>query len=93
MLVVSSITFPPGIGRYLAGHLAPKGHVDNLFANFTWMTGNLSDSQEVILNNWRTNRTGPYLHLLSFMGFMVRTIIIVMFDHGDTRTRNKLFSM
>lgn len=70
VLVVSSITFPPGIGRYLAGHLAPKGHVDNLFANFTWMTGNLSDSQEVILNNWRTNRTGPYLHLLSFMGFM-----------------------
>ncbi|XP_044763731.1 chloride channel protein 2-like [Coccinella septempunctata] len=70
VLTVSSITFPPGIGRYLAGHLPPKGHVDNLFANFTWMAGNLSDSQEMILNNWRTDRTGPYLHLLSFMGYM-----------------------
>ncbi|KAL3271016.1 hypothetical protein HHI36_021516 [Cryptolaemus montrouzieri] len=70
VLAVSSITFPPGIGRYLAGHLPPKGHVDNLFANFTWMSGNLTRKQEIILDNWRTDRTGPYLHLLSFMGFM-----------------------
>ncbi|KAK9880654.1 hypothetical protein WA026_011893 [Henosepilachna vigintioctopunctata] len=70
VLSISSITFPPGIGKYLGGHLPPKAQVDDLFSNFSFTSGNLSSSQEKILNNWKTNDTGPYLHLLSFMTFM-----------------------
>uniref|UniRef100_A0A2K5KV09 Chloride channel protein n=1 Tax=Cercocebus atys TaxID=9531 RepID=A0A2K5KV09_CERAT len=43
-LVLASITYPPGVGRFLASRLSMKQHLDSLFDNHSWglMTRNSS---------------------------------------------------
>ncbi|XP_004397152.1 PREDICTED: chloride channel protein ClC-Ka isoform X2 [Odobenus rosmarus divergens] len=43
-LVLASITYPPGVGRFLASRLSMKEHLDSLFDNHSWalMTRNSS---------------------------------------------------
>ncbi|XP_017720736.1 PREDICTED: chloride channel protein ClC-Ka [Rhinopithecus bieti] len=43
-LVLASITYPPGVGRFLASRLSMKQHLDSLFDNHSWalMTQNSS---------------------------------------------------
>uniref|UniRef100_A0A2I3N7J7 Chloride voltage-gated channel Ka n=1 Tax=Papio anubis TaxID=9555 RepID=A0A2I3N7J7_PAPAN len=43
-LVLASITYPPGVGRFLASRLSMKQHLDSLFDNHSWvlMTWNSS---------------------------------------------------
>ncbi|XP_033084043.1 chloride channel protein ClC-Ka isoform X2 [Trachypithecus francoisi] len=35
-LVLASITYPPGVGRFLASRLSMKQHLDSLFDNHSW---------------------------------------------------------
>ncbi|XP_067305231.1 chloride channel protein 1 isoform X3 [Pseudorasbora parva] len=35
-LIISSITFPPGFGQFMAGELMPRECINSLFDNFTW---------------------------------------------------------
>ncbi|XP_058992786.1 chloride channel protein ClC-Ka isoform X3 [Mustela nigripes] len=43
-LILASITYPPGVGRFLASRLSMKQHLDSLFDNHSWalMTRNSS---------------------------------------------------
>uniref|UniRef100_A0A8C1GSZ9 Chloride channel, voltage-sensitive 1a n=1 Tax=Cyprinus carpio TaxID=7962 RepID=A0A8C1GSZ9_CYPCA len=35
-LVVTTLTFPPGFGQFMAGELMPRECINSLFDNFTW---------------------------------------------------------
>ncbi|KAL2079984.1 hypothetical protein ACEWY4_023777 [Coilia grayii] len=35
-LVISTLTFPPGFGQFMAGELMPREAINSLFDNFTW---------------------------------------------------------
>uniref|UniRef100_A0A669BY24 Chloride voltage-gated channel 1 n=1 Tax=Oreochromis niloticus TaxID=8128 RepID=A0A669BY24_ORENI len=35
-LIISTITFPPGFGQFMAGELMPRECINSLFDNFTW---------------------------------------------------------
>ncbi|XP_075968940.1 chloride channel protein 1-like isoform X1 [Anarhichas minor] len=35
-LVISTLTFPPGFGQFMAGELMPRECINSLFDNFTW---------------------------------------------------------
>ncbi|XP_048010023.1 chloride channel protein 1 isoform X6 [Megalobrama amblycephala] len=35
-LIISSFTFPPGFGQFMAGELMPRECINSLFDNFTW---------------------------------------------------------
>ncbi|XP_050685568.1 chloride channel protein 2 isoform X2 [Leptidea sinapis] len=52
-LVIMSIFFPPGIGKYMAGGLGNQPQVLSLFSNFTW-SDELTAEQAVIVANWQT---------------------------------------
>ncbi|XP_028179340.1 chloride channel protein 2 isoform X2 [Ostrinia furnacalis] len=58
-LVVMSILFPPGIGKYMAADLGNQEQVLSLFANFTW-GDELSAAQAAVVAHWRTPELGYY---------------------------------
>ncbi|BFZ23826.1 hypothetical protein BsWGS_26865 [Bradybaena similaris] len=63
--VISSLTFPPGLGQFFAGELTGKKAINELFSNITWTTGqaeNLDD--EVILKHWQHSLTNVYVTLV-----------------------------
>uniref|UniRef100_A0A8C9YA01 Chloride voltage-gated channel 1 n=1 Tax=Sander lucioperca TaxID=283035 RepID=A0A8C9YA01_SANLU len=35
-LIISTLTFPPGFGQFMAGELMPRECINSLFDNFTW---------------------------------------------------------
>ena len=35
-IFIASVTYPPGLGRYMAADYTPKEQIDSLFANFSW---------------------------------------------------------
>ncbi|XP_062847547.1 chloride channel protein 1 [Trichomycterus rosablanca] len=35
-LIITSITFPPGFGQFMAGELMPREAINSLFDNYTW---------------------------------------------------------
>lgn len=52
-LVVMSILFPPGIGKYMAADLGNQEQVLSLFSNFTW-SDSLSAEQAAVVAHWQT---------------------------------------
>ncbi|CAG9796038.1 unnamed protein product [Diatraea saccharalis] len=50
-LVVMSILFPPGIGKYMAADLGNQEQVLSLFSNFTW-GDDLSAAQAAVVSHW-----------------------------------------
>ncbi|PAV84178.1 hypothetical protein WR25_17177 [Diploscapter pachys] len=55
-LIITSITFPQGIGQYMGGDRRFSTFMDELFLNCTW-TRNVSGSCDQILDNWHTDDT------------------------------------
>lgn len=68
-LMVATVSFPLGLGQFLAGDLTTHDQVSTLFANFTWTKANLTVEEQAILNHWQTPWTGVIVNLAGFMGF------------------------
>ncbi|KAG5329820.1 CLCN2 protein, partial [Acromyrmex charruanus] len=68
-LIVSSVSFPVGLGQFMAGDLNTHDQVFGLFTNFTWTKENLSVEEMNIVKHWSTSYTDVFSGLLSFVLF------------------------
>ncbi|KAL0129071.1 hypothetical protein PUN28_004037 [Cardiocondyla obscurior] len=66
-LMVSSVSFPLGLGQFMAGDLNTHDQVFGLFTNFTWTKKNLSVEEMNIVKHWSTTYTDVFSGLLSFV--------------------------
>ena len=71
--MVSSVSFPLGLGQFMAGDLNTHDQVHGLFTNFTWTRENLSVEEVNVVKHWATKYTDVFVGLLSFTLFTVRT--------------------
>lgn len=72
-LVVSSISYPLGTGRFIAGELSTHEQVSQLFTNFTWTKADLTVEQATIVNNWSTAYTDIFFNLGAYLLFTVNS--------------------
>lgn len=69
-VVIGSLTFPLGTGRYLAVEIDSHQQIEELFSNFTWTQTNYSIRESNILRNWVVDGT-PFICLGSFALYTV----------------------
>ncbi|CAG9861713.1 unnamed protein product [Phyllotreta striolata] len=69
ILIISTLTWPPGLGQFMASELAAGPQVINLFSNFTWGKDNLTLHQGDLVSHWTTDWTGFYGNLAIYMAF------------------------
>jgi chloride channel 2 len=66
VFLISTIEFPLGLGRFVAGQLTQKETIDQLFSNFTWSLEDVLDKdQKDIIAFW--NSPNIYVSLLLFI--------------------------
>ncbi|CAG9570316.1 unnamed protein product [Danaus chrysippus] len=71
-LVVMSVLFPPGIGKYMAADLGNQEQVLSLFSNFTWSDA-LTAEQAALVDHWRTEDVGHFAVLvIYFFSIVIR---------------------
>ncbi|XP_029039007.2 chloride channel protein 2 isoform X2 [Osmia bicornis bicornis] len=68
-LLVSSISFPLGLGQFMAGDLNTHDQVYGLFTNFTWTKEELGVEEMNIVKHWSTAYTDVFIGLLGFGTF------------------------
>ncbi|GAB1605980.1 channel 2 isoform X11 [Argonauta hians] len=67
-VLISTLTFPPGLGQYFAGQLTARNAINELFSNITWTTGQADDLvEEAILRHWNPPATNIYITLLLYV--------------------------
>ncbi|XP_065560015.1 chloride channel protein 2-like isoform X2 [Artemia franciscana] len=66
-LAITSIYFPLGTGQFIASRLTSRQQVRSLFSNFTWGKDNLTVSEEMIVNEWRSDYSSIYFNLVTFI--------------------------
>ncbi|NWV13696.1 CLCN2 protein, partial [Ptilonorhynchus violaceus] len=68
-LIISTLTFPPGFGQFMAGQLTQKDTLVTLFDNQTWAKQGISDEFEYlgILEAWRHPRSNVFITLIVFI--------------------------
>lgn len=68
-LLVSSVSFPLGLGQFMAGDLNTHDQVYGLFTNFTWTKENLGVEEMNIVKHWSSPYTDVFTGLLGFVLF------------------------
>uniref|UniRef100_A0A8C6JCN6 Uncharacterized protein n=1 Tax=Melopsittacus undulatus TaxID=13146 RepID=A0A8C6JCN6_MELUD len=68
-LLISTLTFPPGFGQFMAGQLTQKDTLVTLFDNQTWAKQGLSNEFEYlgILEAWHHPRSNVFVTLVVFI--------------------------
>ncbi|XP_010209274.1 PREDICTED: chloride channel protein 2, partial [Tinamus guttatus] len=66
-LVISTLTFPPGFGQFMAGQLTQKDTLVTLFDNQTWAKQGLSEEYLGILEAWHHPRSNVFITLTVFI--------------------------
>ncbi|XP_019388354.1 PREDICTED: chloride channel protein 2 isoform X1 [Crocodylus porosus] len=68
-LLVSTLTFPPGFGQFMAGQLTQKDTLVTLFDNRTWVRQGLAEEFEYvgISEAWRHPRSNVFVTLVVFI--------------------------
>ncbi|XP_073991746.1 chloride channel protein 2 isoform X2 [Rhodnius prolixus] len=69
VLISSSVSFPLGLGRYMAGDLNTHDQVAGLFSNFTWTKGEFTVEESEVLRHWTTDHTDAFVSLTGFIIF------------------------
>lgn len=72
-LLVSSVSFPLGLGQFMAGDLNTHDQVYGLFTNFTWTKQELGVEEMNIVKHWSTVYTDVFIGLIGFVAFTVNT--------------------
>ncbi|XP_075258339.1 chloride channel protein ClC-Kb-like [Convolutriloba macropyga] len=85
VLIIASLTFPPGFGQYMAADLTSKEQINSLFSNFAWTAPNGRDTlltleQEETLSHWNTEPGGIFLCLTVFIlsNFVLSALAVTM---------------
>ncbi|XP_076183034.1 chloride channel protein 2 isoform X5 [Ptiloglossa arizonensis] len=68
-LLVSSVSFPLGLGQFMAGDLNTHDQVYGLFTNFTWTKQELGVEEMNTVKHWSTAYTDVFTGLLGFVAF------------------------
>ncbi|XP_076639754.1 chloride channel protein 2 isoform X1 [Colletes latitarsis] len=68
-LLVSSVSFPLGLGQFMAGDLNTHDQVYGLFTNFTWTKQHLGVEEINTVKHWSTTYTDVFTGLLGFVAF------------------------
>ncbi|XP_063984515.1 chloride channel protein 2 isoform X2 [Diachasmimorpha longicaudata] len=68
-LMVSSVSFPMGLGQFMAGELNTHYQVQGLFTNFTWTKPHLSVEEMSIVQHWSTPYSDVFLGLFGYVLF------------------------
>ncbi|XP_043598755.1 chloride channel protein 2 isoform X5 [Bombus pyrosoma] len=68
-LIVSSVSFPLGLGQFMAGDLNTHDQVYGLFTNFTWTKQELGVEEMNMVKHWSTIYTDVFIGLISFVAF------------------------
>ncbi|NXB18076.1 CLCN2 protein, partial [Rhagologus leucostigma] len=68
-LIISTLTFPPGFGQFMAGQLTQKDTLVTLFDNQTWAKQGLNDEFEYlgILEAWHHPHSNVFVTLVVFI--------------------------
>uniref|UniRef100_A0A146LJA2 Chloride channel protein n=1 Tax=Lygus hesperus TaxID=30085 RepID=A0A146LJA2_LYGHE len=69
ILLTSSVSFPLGLGRYMAGDINSHDQVSGLFSNFTWTKDNFTVEEAEVLKHWTTQDSTVFVSLGGFMAF------------------------
>ncbi|XP_060533507.1 chloride channel protein 2-like isoform X2 [Cylas formicarius] len=69
VLLVSTVTWPPGIGQFMAADLTARDQVVQLFSDFSWTSPNHTVAQQDVLKHWTTRYTGIYANLSIFIWY------------------------
>lgn len=77
-LLVSSVSFPLGLGQFMAGDLNTHDQVHGLFTNFSWTKENLGVEEMNIVKHWSTQYTDVFGGLLSFVLFTVSLLRVFL---------------
>lgn len=64
---IASLTFPPGLGKYMAAELGTQQHINQLFSNFTWSVGVHTPEQQAIIDNWTTPNANTFICLTVYI--------------------------
>ena len=76
---IGSMLFPLGFGRFLATTLTNKQQIGALFANFTWMSNDLTVEQADLLSHWNAEDTNLFVSLGIFTLSTVRKQLLLFF--------------
>lgn len=69
--VISTLLYPVGTGKYIAGELNTHEQIHHLFTNFTWNANELTVEQATIVNQWSTEYTNVFFHLSAYFLYSV----------------------
>ncbi|XP_050434534.1 chloride channel protein 2 isoform X2 [Adelges cooleyi] len=64
-----SLTFPLGLGKYIAGDLNVNDQLRGLFSNFTWTKDDFTIEESEMMNHWRTENTNVFICLSAFVAY------------------------
>ncbi|XP_078615741.1 chloride channel protein 2-like isoform X3 [Branchiostoma floridae x Branchiostoma japonicum] len=78
--VVSSLTFPLGLGQYMAGELTQKEAINELFDNHTWTKGQADVDEELIISHWKHPQSNIFVTLVIFivMNFWMSAMAVTL---------------
>ncbi|XP_063704371.1 chloride channel protein 2 isoform X4 [Culicoides brevitarsis] len=68
-LLVATVSFPLGLGQFVAGELGTHEQVHQLFMNFTWTRSTLTVEQATIVSYWRSPYTDVFVNLVIYLLF------------------------
>jgi chloride channel 2 len=72
-LKVATLSYPNGLGRFIAGELSTHEQVLNLFTNFTWSDPNLNVEQAAVVKYWTNPFTDEVFSIL--LCYLLYTVI------------------
>lgn len=82
VFIIATITFPKGLGQFMAGELTQKQAIDELFINITWSEARDSDDQASlnVLKHWDGANTNIYVTLVIFivLKFIMTAVSVTM---------------
>ncbi|XP_050544371.1 chloride channel protein 2 isoform X2 [Daktulosphaira vitifoliae] len=67
--LILSMTFPLGIGKYIAGDLTVNDQLRGLFSNFTWTKEEFTIEESEMMNHWRTENTNVFVCLSAYVAY------------------------
>ncbi|GIX79872.1 chloride channel protein 2 [Caerostris extrusa] len=75
-IVISSLTFPLGLGQFMAAELTNHEVMNELFSNITWSATDLEVDDKIVVSHWITPYTNIYINLAIFivMNFVTTTV-------------------
>ncbi|XP_035225606.1 chloride channel protein 2-like [Stegodyphus dumicola] len=75
-IIISSLTFPLGLGQFMAAELTNHEVMKELFSNITWSSSQLEVDDAIIVSHWTTLYTNIYINLTLFIiiNFITTTV-------------------